>query len=692
MKEPAAFPAGQSASLLTTTVQVRTTISQADQNAGLTQHATAGEILSSAGTYGDFSRYMQLFAGVVSNNDETNNMFVRGGNPIENLYIVDRIEVPNINHMSLEGTSGGMVSMIDTASIDSVELQTGGYSAKYPEKLSSVMEIRTRDLNGQSRHAEGDVGIVGAGGIFQTRLGSNSALLISAHRSLLNLFTKDIGLNGVPIYTNAMTTLSTDPTSNDQISVLSLSGVDSIDIHPCPGDIAETSTIATQYSGWRTTNGIQWQHLYSARSLGRLSISDSEQQQHIHQQDQLFDHSNPYTENISCDHGVPFEGAPVYLEGTHDGVTIVSYDVQSDRGKWLQIKVGATGRLVRPDYSVVQPAGQQSELSMDPARSDATSFSHNIMVDESGSYLELTLHPATALSISMGGRLQHFSFDDHTTATPRVSAAYKLSTRTSVHAAFGQYAQMPGYINLLSYPGNGMLSPIRATHTLFGADLWQGSHESASIEAYRKIYRSYPVSTQYPSLSLASVVDTLEQQFTWLPLESTGKGETCGVELQVHSSRSRGTVLGTVAYARAKFAGSDGVERSSNYDYPVVANLAGTYHVARKIEGSFRYGYSTGRPYTPFLIGPSTAQDRPIYDLTQVNGLRAPFYSRLDFQINKEIDIGDKHVIIYAGLENATGRDNFLAMAWMPRATGRNQVTPISQMPRFPNFGIRFPF
>ena len=69
--------------------------------------------------------------------------------------------------MSLEGTTGGFsgLSMIDTASIDRVKLQTGGYDASYPERLSSVMEIDTKQLGDAKRHAEADFGIVGAGGL-----------------------------------------------------------------------------------------------------------------------------------------------------------------------------------------------------------------------------------------------------------------------------------------------------------------------------------------------------------------------------------------------------------------------------------------------------------------------------------------------------------------------------------------------
>jgi hypothetical protein len=59
-------------------------------------HVTQSEVLAAAGTWGDFSRFLQLLPGVVWNTDVSNDVLVRGGNPSENLYVVDGIEVPNI--------------------------------------------------------------------------------------------------------------------------------------------------------------------------------------------------------------------------------------------------------------------------------------------------------------------------------------------------------------------------------------------------------------------------------------------------------------------------------------------------------------------------------------------------------------------------------------------------------------------
>jgi len=658
-------------------------------------HATSEEIQSSAGTYGDFSRYLQLLPGVVFNSDVSDDVLVRGGNPIENLYLLDNLEVPNINHIATGATTGGLVSMIDTAAIDSIDFQSGGYNATYNERLSSVISIHTRELQNGRPYTEADAGFVGAGIIRETPFRNNGTLLLSAHRSLLNLFTNNIGLNGVPIYTNTLTHAQWDPSNMDTLSVDGLAGVDSINITPQGLDDAETNTIDTQYKGWRMTNGISWRHIYSPHSFGTITLSDSEQEQDIRQEDQLFDYTVPAgktTKNLPL--------TPVYSELTHDAVTNARYDGYQLMGPKFTALYGASGHANRIAYNVAQPFGEQSPLSSDPARSDAASFAPHFSTGDSGYYLQLT-SVLGHWTLSAGGRAQTFAFGGNFTATPRLNVAYALSPHVGLHASFGKYAQLPPFLDLTSYPQNHLLKPMWARQIIGGMDLFGSKYGSVTVEAYQKNYTSYPVSIEYPSLSLANMVDTLGQEFIWLPMTSKGSGITRGVELS--GKTHLGTTffaLANVAYARSLFSGLDAVMRPGNFDYPLVLNASGRYVPTPHFDVSFRYEYTSGRPYTPFLLNESVAQNRPIYDLSKINAVRGPFYSRLDFRASHTFPVGASHLVAYGGLENALDRQNFLGIAWLSRyglggVCKRNATECVSyqnQMGLFPNFGASYVF
>ena len=154
-----------------------------------------------------------------------------------------------------------------------------------------------------------------------------------------------------------------------------------------------------------------------------------------------------------------------------------------------------------------------------------------------------------------------------------------------------------------------------------------------------------------------------------------------------------------IAYSRALFSALDNKMLPGNFDYPIVFNAAAIWRINAKYEVSNRYEYSTGRPYTPFDLATSIQQDRPIYDLSRINSIRGPVYSRFDFQVDRNFMVKNKTLTIYAGLENAFNRNNFLSYAWLPHCNGpgycgmpNGPYTELYQMTRFPNFGMRYTF
>jgi len=230
--------------------------------------------------------------------------------------------------------------------------------------------------------------------------------------------------------------------------------------------------------------------------------------------------------------------------------------------------------------------------------------------------------------------------------------------------------------------------------------LWKSEHFHLRLEAYRKHYWSYPVASEYPQLSLANIVDTLGHQYVWLPLVSQGRGHNYGAELssEVRLGRSLFTQA-NVSWSRAFYSGTDKVYRPGNFDYPVVFNVSAIWRSPHRYEVSTRYEFTTGRPYTPYLLKPSIAQDRGIYDLSKVNAIRGPIYSRLDFQVTRVFHINQTEIRAFGGVENALDRQNFLANEWLPRCAKypsciatHGAYIAVPQISLYPNFGIRVSF
>ena len=194
----------------------------------------------------------------------------------------------------------------------------------------------------------------------------------------------------------------------------------------------------------------------------------------------------------------------------------------------------------------------------------------------------------------------------------------------------------------------------------------------------------------YPQLTMANIADTFGEAFLMFPMASKGTGVARGVENAIdYRPFRRLTLASTLTYMRTWYSGVDGVLRKGSFDIPVVVNVSGNAIFSKHWTGSFRYSASSGRPYTPDDQALSYDQNRDVYDLSKLNSLRAPMYSRLDFRAEWSHPVKDGSLRVHIGLENALGATNFYSFLWRPHCPDCG-VEQQNQMPLFPEFGVKF--
>jgi hypothetical protein len=272
-----------------------------------------------------------------------------------------------------------------------------------------------------------------------------------------------------------------------------------------------------------------------------------------------------------------------------------------------------------------------------------------------------------------------------------VALEYALTGRLSLRGSYGRYAQQPFFLFVSAYPENRALEPFRADHYVGGVVYTPAPSVRLTAEAYRKVYRDYPVSSQIPSLSLANVGDTFAISDIIFPMASGGRGRAEGLELFAERKAGAGRWSGqaNLALSRVRHAGHDGVLRPGSFDYPVAANIVGSYRLSPRWNASTRVVYLAGRPFTPFDLETSTAQRRAVNDMTQVNARRAPDYFRLDLRVDRRFVIAGKDVSLFAGVQNLTNRRNVAGYAW-DRRQNRSRVN--EQLGLFPILGLDWRF
>ena len=634
-----------------------------------------------AGTFGDPSRYFQLLPGVVSANDQRNDLLVRGGNPAENLFVIDGIVIPSINHLALSDTTGGFVSMIDNDAIESLTLHSGVHDARFADRLSSVVEISTLPEGSHPLRRIVEVGLAGVGASSSLPWGNEGNLFFSGRQSILNLLTNDIGLNGVPKYTNSLMRFDRAFGEHDRIWGLSLTGIDSIAIRPDAKDPEETNTFNINYSGWRNTSGLNWQHVFSASTFGVLTVSNAEQAQNIQDNDQLL------------------ENATTYIERSHEGTSTATFNLTSVVTRWLLATGGVTHSTNRIDYNIEQPVPLPNPYSASITEPSNTSILQDFQTNLDSAFAQGTIALAHDGVLTLSGRAEHWGYGSHTSLTPRALFSIPILSHR-VGLGYAEYTQMPSYLYLLAFPSNSALSPIRAEHTTFDLDLVRRSAATLTFSAYRKLYFNYPVPSAFPQLSMADVADTFGQSFLLFPLVSEGRGRSEGVELNLESHPlGRLHINASATYARTWYSGLDGVLRRGNFDIPLIANVSSYLTIGKGFALSTRYSGASGRPYTPDNITESYAQDRDVYDLSQVNLARSNPYGRLDIRIERKTKLGSGTLDWNVGLLNALNQKNFYDQVWASRAdTVKNHVKyPLGdseqdQTPRFPEGSLKYTF
>ncbi len=656
-------------------VEVRASASAAPEEVKTSSHLlSAREVQQDASSTKDVARYVQVLPGVVFGGDDfRNDIVVRGGSPLENLYIVDNVEVPNISHFGSVGSAGGAVGMLNSELLSDVTFLTGGYPAPYSNRLSSVLQITQREGSRERIHTHATVGFSGGGGMAEGPLTPRGSWIVSARRSFLDLLGVEAEGGGAPVYTNVQGKAVYDVNGANRLWLLSIGGWDTIRERPDPAKQDQEDEITNvDYRGFRNASGFNWQKLFGARGVGLLGAT----------------FSRGHIENLDRD--LRLNNVVVARQNLIEDEYTLKYDVTLNL-PWLEkLQAGANARWLHTNFDYAQPIGVENPFSPLPGRVDRMSLSDRSWTGQPSGYLQITRSLGGRASLTAGGRMDRYGYARATRFSPRAGLNLDLAPRLALHLSYGVYYQQPFLLYLKADPVNRGLSPMRSDHYVAGLTYAAGANLLLSVEAYEKRYRDYPVSLEYPQVTLASAGDNYDPSFYLLPMTSAGRGRARGIEFYARrrmTDRLYGQVNFSIAGSRR--TALDGICRPGGFDARYVFNLTGGYRIGAHWEVAGRFVIYSGRPYTPFDETLSRAQNRPIYDLAQVNALRAPSYQRLDFRVDRTFRVWRGHMNVYGGLTNAFNRENYFGHSW---SYSRHQPKRLTQLGILPLCGLEWRF
>lgn len=626
------------------------------------------EIRRAPGSAGDVSRIVYGLPALAKVNDSRNSLIVRGGSPVENTFYIDNIEIPNINHYPVEGSSDGPIGILNVDFIDDVTFYTGGFSPIYGDKLSSIMEIDYRQGNIDKFESQLNLNMAGAGGAVEGPIGDKGNYMLSANVSYLDLIADKAETGGaIPRYQDAQGKLVYKLNDNNKLTFLEVFSNDEINLDYEDALKTDLTNIYGSTDGVMNTAGVNWQHLWNKKGYSNTSFSHN-----------YVDYNRNYFEMKSQRKIFTNTSA----ENTFSLRNINFYKLNPRHS----LEFGVEGKTYLDDFSYFYGEWQDHYGNVDPSLSVDKNFNSYKVGVFALHHFQLT----DKIKIDYGWRSDYFEANDNFTFSPRAAVTYEFNPTTSITASSGVfYQEIPNQILIQNDEFLKLKTPM-AIHNILGVTHLLTENTQLKIEGYYKHYRNFPVDPSEPSVFIfdESMLDGIFLQHE--NLKDEGKAYAAGIEMMIQKKLAKdfyGMVSGS--YSRTKYQDLNGEWHNRIYDNQFNFNLEGGYLLNDEWEFKARWIYAGGTPYTPFNVERSRELNEGIWDLSRINSERLPDYHSLNLRVDKRFYFDNSNMIVYLSIWNVYGRDNIAQYVWDQM---KNEQGEFKQWSTLPVIGIEYEF
>ena len=632
------------------------------------------EIEKSPGANRDISRIVQSYPGVAfSPIGYRNDLIVRGGSPSENRFYLDGVEIPNINHFSTQGASGGPVGILNADLIREVNFYTGAFPTDKGNALSSVLDFKLRDGDMERNSLKATLGASEVSLASNGHLGKKTSYLVSVRQSYLQFLFDMLGLPFLPTFTDAQFKLKTRFDARNELTVLGLGGIDKMKLNTKADD--EDNEYILSYlpkiQQETFTLGAVYRH-YAGAHVQSVVASHS----------YLNNRNTKYQQNDESDP----DHLMLRLRSTEQNTQLRLENSSSFRN-W-KVTVGTS-----LDYS------QYSNTTFQKVYTDrAQTFDYH-------TYLGI-------MRWGLFGTVNYTSIDERFTASlglradannysaamknlsdqlsPRLSLSYQLTEHWSLSGNAGLYYQLPPYTALGFKNNNGLyankyaLRYMQVSQGSIGINWRKGDTFEVSLEGFYKDYDKIPLSVAdgIPLTCKGNDYGVIGNEL----LTSTAQGRSYGAELLLKWLIAKKLNLASsFTLFKSEYRNNKESEYiASAWDNRFIFNLRGTYNLPRHWSVGMKVSCIGGAPYTPYdadkssLVTAWNAQGKPYYDYTRYNEERLPAFTQVDIRIDKTFYLKRCMLGFYIDLQNIAGSKLKQADVLMSTGVIKNPDAPIA--------------
>lgn len=632
------------------------------------------EIEKAPGANRDISKVVQNYPGVAfSPIGYRNDLIVRGGGPSENRFYLDGVEIPNINHFSTQGASGGPVGLIDADLIRSVKFYSGAFPADKGNALSSVLDFSLRDGDMERNSLKATLGASEVSLSSNGHIGNKTSYLVSVRQSYLQALFKILGLPFLPAYTDASFKIKTRFDSHNELTLLGLGGIDRMKLNlGIEGEDAEymLSYLPEINQETYTVGGV-YRH-YSQRHVQSIVLSQS----YLNNRNVKYrDNDESSEENLTLRLGSIEQETKLRMENTSSWSVWkvkAGFDLNYSRYKSNEYRKVFANVLREYDY--------HTDLSL-------WRWGMFASVDYAA--------PDKSFTASMGVRTDGNNYSDKMKElwrqlSPRLSVSYRLIEVLTLSGHVGLYYQLPSY-TALGFKGeegeyvNRHLDYISVSQESLGLSWTPNENMELSVEGFYKLYGHMPfsLSDQIPLSCKGNDYGTIGNE----ALSSEAKGRSYGVELMFKWLLTQKLNLSSsLTIFKSEFKdGEQGGYVPSAWDNRFILNMGGTYNFPKHWSLGAKVSCIGGSPYTPYDVEKSSlveawnVQGRAYYDYSRYNQERLPVFGQLDVRVDKTFYLKKCMLGFYLDIQNITASKLRQPDALMSTGQIENPSAPLSE-------------
>lgn len=658
---------------------------ESEKNPVSVVNISAEEVRRAPGTGGGITRMLKVLPGITSVADVDTDLVVRGGNPYENGYIIDNIEIPVIDHLPNFISSGGSYPALNGDLIQHIDFYTGGFSSDYNGYLSAVTDITLREGNRLEFDGQLNIDIVGAGFIFEGPISKGRGSWLATFRKSYWQFMKSLGLLDVGAAISSIDgqlkiTHDISPTQKIGLLYFTLSG---------KGDEGRTGIRVQDNENYaHHTLGINWISNWSQKFFSNTSLAFSSIR-------------NLYAEGYATWDPITLEpGDTVKIWDVDDLASGISlrnsnYLVLNNRNKLefgLQVKY-ESDKLKEVLHPIWDAEGNWSQLQQNNYTYHTTKI---------GLFFSCISTHFKRLSTTIGVRADYSTTPGSFHLAPRFSLRYKINQCLSLGAGVGVFYQTIPMTFLAYIPGATGLKDMKAAHYVLGMEWLPGCDTKFTLEGYIKDYENLPISPdREQSLAMDYAVGRFRSNI-WTPvgyrapktLVDGGSGYSRGIELLIQKKLVENFYgFLSASYFRCRYKDLNGDTHNRVYDNRFTLNLSCGYKLNRYWEFSAKWTLLGGGPYTPVDLEASRQAENWITDDAKFLQARYPTYNSVSVRVDKRFYFKKTSLTIFVDIWNLFDFKNVLYYWYnIWEDLGDPPIMTTYQMGILPIFGIEFEF